>query len=87
MYLYKMKIVIVGPPASGKTTLLHKIIRMNDRNNFSMIVDGIENLVAGGLAVNLPNLSKMIITAQTLDNVPLHILEGALILRTPDIRV
>lgn len=83
-----MKIVIVGPSASGKTTLLHKIIRMNERNHFDMIIDSIENLAVGGLPViNLPNIPNMIITAQTLESVPPHILQGALVLRTPDIRV
>lgn len=82
-----MKVIIVGPSGSGKTTLLHKIIRMNERNHFDMIVDGIEALIVGGMPLgNVPNLPKMLITCQTLESIPHHILQGALILRTPDIR-
>ena len=83
-----MKVIIVGPPGSGKTTLMHKIIRMNERNHFDMIVDNIEALFAGGLTpVNFPNLPRMILTAQNIDTVPPHVSQNALVLRTPDIRI
>ena len=81
-----MKIIIVGPAGSGKTTLLHKIIRMNENNNFDFILDGIELIAPPGGVHNLPNLPNMIITAQTLENVPVHLRESALVLNVQDIR-
>ena len=80
-----MKIIIIGPVASGKTTLLHKIIRMNENNYFSFILDGVEQLgVAGG--VQLPNLDNMIITAQNIENIPAYVRNGSLILNVQEIR-
>lgn len=79
-----MKIIIVGPAASGKTTLLHKIIRMNERHTFDFISDGVDVPNWGALGVNSNNL---ILTTLSLNNVPSHVLQGALILKTPDIRV
>jgi GTPase SAR1 family protein len=36
-----MKIIIIGPAQSGKTTLLHKIIRTNPNIAFPLILDKI----------------------------------------------
>jgi ABC-type cobalamin/Fe3+-siderophores transport system ATPase subunit len=80
-------ILRIGPSGSGKTTLLHKIVRMHPKNMFSFILDGMELLSQNGLPpVNLPCINSMIVTTTTLDIIPIHFLEGALILRTPDIR-
>jgi ABC-type cobalamin/Fe3+-siderophores transport system ATPase subunit len=79
-----MKVIIVGAPGSGKTTLLHKIIRMNPLVTFQVILDGIE---AWGAIPQVPNLDNMCITAQTLEAVPQSIRLGALVLRTPDVRM
>lgn len=82
-----MKVIIVGLRQTGKTTLLHKILRMHPNNTFSFILDGFELLPAGPARANLPDLPNMIITAQTIEEIPPHILANALILKTPDIRV
>jgi len=76
-----MKIVIVGPPGSGKSTLVRKIINMNESINFDAVIDGIENFPN-----YMPNLSNMIITCQRIDMVPADILRDSQILCTPDIR-
>lgn len=77
------KIIIVGGRTSGKTTLLHKIIRQNPQLTFQLILDGIECL---GNNPQIPNLDNMIVTTQALEQVPEVIRTGALVLRTPEIR-
>lgn len=78
-----MKVVIVGGPQSGKTTLVHKIIRMNPQNHFQFILDGIEQI---GVNTQLPDLPNMLVTTQILENIPIHIRNNALILNVEEIR-
>lgn len=84
-----MKIIIVGPVQSGKTTLLHRIIRSNPDITFSLILDGYESLSPAGnnnILTNLPPNLNYIITAQTLANIPVNIKNSSLILNVPYIR-
>lgn len=79
-----MKIVIVGPPQSGKTTLLHKIIRTNNHVTFNLILDGYEGL--GAILSNIPPNTNFILTTQNIVNIPDTIKNCSLILDVQTIR-
>jgi len=80
-----MKIVIVGPAQSGKTTLIYQIIRSNTNITFPLILDGYEDLA-------LPNMQhppahvNYIITTTNINNVPATLRNNALILDVARIR-
>jgi GTPase SAR1 family protein len=80
-----MKIIIIGPAQSGKTTLLHQIIRSNTNVTFPFILDGYENLALPEVP-QPPAHVNYIITATTLDNVPVTLRNNALILDIARIR-
>jgi len=82
-----MKIIIVGPAQSGKTTLLHKVIRTNPGITFSIILDGIEGFAAAhDILPGIPANMNYILTTCLLANVPPAVQAGALILDVPTIR-
>lgn len=62
---------------------MHRIIRMNPRILFELMLDGIE--VCGAAPV-LPEVNHFVITAISLEHVPEALQRDALILRTPDVR-
>jgi len=82
-----MRVIIIGPAQSGKTTLLHKIIRTNPGITFSIIIDGLQ-AIAGhqNILAGIPPASHFIVTSQTLDIIPDHVRTGALIIDVPTIR-
>ena len=82
-----MKIIIVGPAHSGKTTLLHRIVRTNPNITFSLILDGYETLPDAHniLANNHPDVN-FVITTQNIDDIPIHLRNDSLILNVLVIR-
>ena len=78
-----LHIIIVGPPASGKTTLLHKIMRDNVNGMFSCVIDGVEQIINN---LVLPNNVNWILTCSSLNNVPSHLRDRALVLNVQNIR-
>jgi len=74
-----MRVIIVGLPQSGKTTMLHTIIRSNPNTTFPLILDGYET-VLGAIGINFPIGTSFIITTTNLNNIPQHIKQDSLIL-------
>jgi GTPase SAR1 family protein len=56
-----MRVIIVGPAQSGKTTMLHRVIRSNTNTTFSLIIDGYEAFAAP-ITPNIPVGMNFIIT-------------------------
>ena len=83
-----MRVIIVGPTQSGKTTLLHKIIRMNPTLTFQILLDGFEALAQAGndILANLPPNASFIISALTIEALPVHVRNGAIVLNAQTIR-
>lgn len=75
-----MKIIIIGPVNSGKTTMLRGIVRENPHIDFHVIMDEyMDGLV-------FPPEINFIITSIVLDNIPHVLRNNAVILNLPIIR-
>jgi ABC-type cobalamin/Fe3+-siderophores transport system ATPase subunit len=82
-----MRVLIIGPRCTGKTTLLHKILRTNAHINFPIIIDDIQSIQEHQkILAGIPVDNSFIITSQTIDSIPSHARTGALILTVPDFR-
>lgn len=79
-----MRVIIIGPIESGKTTLLHKLIDTNRDIKFTLVIDNYEQF-----SINVPPahcFDNYIITARTLDSIPEYLKRDALILNMEIIR-